>query len=207
TLAYLLPVTAGLAAAPDWAGWTAGYFPEVAANIGGNWLGAWLAIGLFSAILLSISRLPFVMAEDGYFPPVVTQLHPVYETPYIAIIICATIYSFFTLSAFASLVVVDVILYSAALTLEFVALIALRIKAPTMKRPFKVPGGWLGIFLICVFPAGVLALAVLSTVQEEGIGAIYLSVAAIATTPFAYWIAKTFFKKNKPSVEVPVEFD
>ena len=80
TLAYLLPVTAGLAAASDWAGWTAGYFPEVAANIGGNWLGAWLAIGglvsaigLFSAILLSISRLPFVMAEDGYFPPVVTQ--------------------------------------------------------------------------------------------------------------------------------------
>ena len=214
TLAYLLPVVAGLGAAPDWAGWTAGYFPEVAANIGGKWLGAWLAIGglvsaigLFSAIMLSISRLPFVMAEDGYFPPIVTKLHPQYDTPYISIIICATIYSFFTLSAFASLVVVDVILYSAALTLEFASLIALRIKAPHMKRPFKVPGGWLGIFLICLFPAGVLALAVLSTVQEEGIGALYLSVGAIATTPFAYLIAKTFFKKDKPSVEIPMEFE
>jgi len=214
TLAYLLPVVGGLSAAPDWAGWTAGYFPEVAANIGGKWLGAWLAIGglvsaigLFSAIMLSISRLPFVMAEDGYFPKAITKLHPKFETPYISIIVCATIYSFFTLSAFSSLVVVDVMLYSMALTLEFVALIALRIKAPTMKRPFKVPGGWWGVFLICFFPACVLALAVISTVQEEGIQALYLSIGAIATTPVAYLIAKTVFKKGQPSVEVPVEFE
>jgi amino acid transporter len=214
TLAYLLPVVGGLAASPDWAGWTAGYFPEVAANVGGKWLGAWLAIGglvsavgLFSAIMLSISRLPFVMAEDGYLPKAITKLHPTFDTPYVSILVCATIYSFFTLSAFSSLVVVDVILYSAALTLEFVALITLRLKAPTLKRPFKVPGGWLGIFLVCLFPAGVLALAIVSTVQEEGIGALWLSLAAIGTTPIAYWLAKRFFKKAQPSVKVELEFE
>lgn len=214
TLAYLLPVVAGLGSSPDWAGWTAGYFPEVAANIGGKWLGAWLAIGglvsavgLFSAIMLSISRLPFVMAEDGYLPKAITKIHPTFDTPWVSIVVCAAIYSIFTLSAFSSLVVVDVILYSVALTLEFASLIALRIKAPNMKRPFKVPGGWLGIFLICVFPAGVLALAVVSTIQEEGISALYMSIGAIALTPVMYVILRKFVKKDQPDVEVLVELE
>jgi amino acid transporter len=214
TLAYLLPVLAGLAVTTDWAGWTAGYFPEVAAQIGGQWLGAWLAIGglvsavgLFSALLLSISRLPFVMAEDGYLPKAITKIHPKYETPWVAIVVCATIYSFFTLSAFASLVVMDVIVYSGALILEFTALIAFRIKYPKMKRPYKIPGGWLGIFLVTIFPLGVLTLAIVSTVQEEGIGALYLSIAAIATGPLLYPFLKKFVKKDQPDVEVPIEME
>ena len=214
TIAYLLPVLAGLAVASDWSGWTAGYFPEIAAQIGGQWLGAWLAIGglvsavgLFNALLLSISRLPFVMAEDGYLPKAITKVHPKFETPWVAIIVCATIYSFFTLSAFARLVVVDVIVSSAALLLEFAALIAFRVKYPKMKRPYRVPGGWFGIFLITIFPVGVLALAVVSTIQEEGISALYLSIAAIATGPILYPILKKFVKKDQPDVEVPIEED
>ena len=54
---------------------------------------------------------------------------------------CAVIYSVFTLGPFEALVVVDVFIYSLGLMLEFVALIALRIKRPDMPRPFKVPGG------------------------------------------------------------------
>lgn len=214
TLAYLLPVVAGLAAAPDWAGWTAGYFPEVAAAIGGNWLGAWLAIGglvsaigLFSALMLSISRVPFVMAEDGYLPKIITRLHPKFETPHVAIIVCALIYSVFTLSAFSSLVVVDVMLYSVALLLEFAALIVLRIKMPNMKRPFRVPGGWLGLVLITVFPVLVLGLAVVSTIQEEGISALYLSLGAIITGPILYPILRRWVKKDQPDVEVPIELE
>lgn len=214
TLAYLLPVLAGLGATPDWAGWTAGYFPEVAAAIGGNWLGVWLAIGalvsavgLFSALMLSISRLPFVMAEDGYLPKVITRQHPVHGTPHVAIIVCAVIYSFFTLSAFASLVVVDVMVYSAALLLEFAALIALRLKEPGMKRPFRVPGGWPGIIVVTLLPTLVLALAVVSTIQEEGISALYLSLAAIATGPLLYPVFRRVFKKGQPDVAVPIEQD
>ncbi len=87
TLVYLLPVVAGLTVSTDWNGWTAGYFPKVAAQLGGQWLGGWLAIGglisavgLFNAMLLSISRLPFVMAEDGYLPKAITKVHPKFET-------------------------------------------------------------------------------------------------------------------------------
>ncbi len=214
TVAYLLPVIAGLGATTDWAGWTAGYFPEVAANIAGGWLGAWLAvgglvsaIGLFSALMLSISRVPFIMAEDGYLPNIITRRHRRYDTPVVSILVCAAIYSVFTLSSFASLVVVDVILYSAALTLEFAALVALRIKYPNAKRDFKVPGGWLGIILVCLFPAGVLALAVISTIQEEGISALYLSLGAIATGPILYPILKLFVKRDKPDIQVDLELE
>lgn len=214
TLAYLLPALAGLAASPDWSGWTAGYFPVIAEAIGGPWLGAWLAIGglvsavgLFNALMLSISRIPFVMAEDGYLPRAITSIHPTYGTPWVAILLCASIYSLFTLSAFASLVVVDVMVYSASLMLEFAALIALRRSMPNLKRPFRVPGGWIGISLVTLLPAGVLLLAVISTVQEEGISALYLSIAAIATGPLLYPFLKRFVKKDQPSVEVPVEFE
>lgn len=214
TLAYLLPVGAGLQASPDWAGWTAGYFPEVASMVGGPWLGAWLAIGglvsaaaLFNALMLSISRLPYAMAEDGYLPKIITKRHPKHDTPYVAIIVCACIYSFFTLSAFSSLVVIDVIVYSAALLLEFAALIALRAREPKMKRPVRVPGGWFGVAVVTAFPCGVLALALYSTWVEEGNGAILLSVAALATGPILYPLLVKFVKKGKPSVEVQLEYD
>lgn len=214
TLAYLLPAWGGLASSPDWAGWTAGYFPQVAADVGGAWLGAWLAIGglisavgLYSAIMMSISRLPFVMAEDGWFPKAITRIHPKFDTPYVSILVCAFIYSFFTLSAFSSLVVVDVILYSCALLLEFAALIVLRIQQPKMKRPYRVPGGWTGIVIITILPLLVLGLAVVSTIQEEGIGALWMSIAAILTGPLAYLVLKFFVKKDQPDVEVPIELE
>jgi amino acid transporter len=125
----------------------------------------------------------------------------------VAILLCAAIYSCFTLSAFSSLVVVDVVVYSAALLLEFAALIALRITHPTMKRPVRVPGGWFGVVLVTLLPTAVVALAVYSTYVEEGPGAIWLSAAALLTGPIAYPLLTKFVKKDTPSVDVPIEFE
>lgn len=214
TLAYLLPAAAGLGAATDWTGWTSGYFPEVAASLGGKWLGAWLAIGglvsavgLFSACLMNISRLPAVMAADGYLPQVITRKHAKYGTPWVSIVLCASIYSFFTMSAFSSLVVVDVVLYSAALLLEFAALIALRVKLPHMRRPVRVPGGWPGLVVVTLLPTAVVALAIVSTVEEEGVKALWMSGIALVTGPIAYPLLRRFVKKGRPDVEVPVEME
>ena len=193
TLAYLLPVLAGLTAELDWQLWTAGYFPSIARAIGGDWLGLWVgaaglisSAGLFNALLLSFSRLPFVMAEDGFLPKQVTCLHPRYQTPFVAIILCAVIYSLFTLSAFANLIVVDVILYAAVLMLEFAALIAFRYRQPDLPRPYRVPGGWLGLGLITLSPLALLVLAVYSTVQEEGVMVLSWSVLALSSGLIAY---------------------
>jgi amino acid transporter len=213
-LAYLLPTAAGLAAQPDLTAWTAGSFPDIAAIIGGRGLGAWVAIGalvslvgLFNALLLSISRLPFVLAEDGYLPKAITRLHPKFGTPWAAIVVCAVIYSIFSLNAFAWLVVMDVVLYSAALMLEFIALIVFRIKLPAMKRPFRVPGGLAGVIVITLLPAAVLALAVVSQIQFEGVNALYLSIVALLTGPILYPIARRVFKKDQADVAVPIELE
>ena len=97
------------------------------------------AAGLFSALLLSVTRVPFVMGEDGYLPKVLFKVHRKYGTPWVALVVSSAIYSVFILGPFQSLVVVDVTMYAAALLLEFVALVVLRIKEPDMERPYKIP--------------------------------------------------------------------
>lgn len=203
TLAYLLPVFAGLTSTIDWQHWTAGYFPQIAAAVAGDWLGIWLgiaalvsAVALFNALLLSFSRIPFVMALDGYLPITLTRLHPKYQTPYVAILVCSIIYSLFTLSAFASLIVVDVMLYAAVLLLEYGALIALRYKRPELVRPYRIPWGWCGIAIVTFAPITLLGLAIITTIKEEGWQALFWSLAAIATGPVIYPFLRKKCKKR-----------
>jgi amino acid transporter len=91
--------------------------------------------------------------------------------------------------------------------LEFVALIVLRARLPEMKRPFRVPGGMFGAALITALPCAVLALAIYSHLSFEGIGALYLSAAGLASGPVAYLLLRRFVKQNQPDVEVPVELE
>ena len=93
-----------MAGGTDWQAWTAGYFPVVAGNLAGEWLqvlmtigGLISAVGLFSALLFSVSRVPFVLARDGWLPQSITREHHRYGTPWVAIVICSAIYSIFTL--------------------------------------------------------------------------------------------------------------
>jgi len=212
TLTYLLPTAAGLLGTPDAELWMEGSFPRIATSVGGEWLGVWIALGglvsasaLFSANMLSASRVPFVLAADGYLPSVFTRAHPRFGTPWISILLCAVIYSVFSWSTFAGLVVVDVILYSATILLEFAALIALRRRLPHARRPFRVPGGWPGVITATLLPAVLIALATVVTFQEEGETAVYLSVAALFSGVVLYPILRVLVKRGAPDVFVPVE--
>ena len=64
--------------------------------IGGPWLGAWMTlaamitnVALLNGTVLTSTRMPFAMAEDGYLPHALTRVHPRYGTPWIAIIVSA----------------------------------------------------------------------------------------------------------------------
>src|SRR5207302_10720901 len=74
TVVYLVTIVPVLALT-DWRRWTDGAWPALAATLVGPWLGAWIAaagmvsaFGLFNALLLSYSRIPLVMAQDGFLP-------------------------------------------------------------------------------------------------------------------------------------------
>ena len=93
TLAYVLPVAASLSAVDGWEDWDTGHWPVVAAAVGGPWLanlvtvGAVLATaGLFLSLLLTNSRLPFVLALAGQMPAALGRVHPRFATPWGAVV-------------------------------------------------------------------------------------------------------------------------
>jgi amino acid transporter len=156
------------------------------------------ALGLFSAVLLSVSRVPQVMADDGLLPAKIRVLHPRFKTPYVSIIICATVVSFMILWSFQELIIIDVTLYGAGLFLEFAALIVLRIKEPFAHRPFRISLSVTGLCLMIVPPVTVFAIALSGAFVEEGkmsMPALF-SVGALLSAEVLWQVIKIFRKKS-----------
>ena len=145
---------------------TSAGFPALGALIGGHWLGVLIAaagmasaLGLYSANLLSVSRLPKAMADDGLLPAKLGVLHSRFRTPWFSIVVCSVVISAMTLWTFGELIIIDVTIYGAGLFLEYISLIRLRTKDPMAHRPFKIPLGVPGLCVMVVLPVGVYILA------------------------------------------------
>ncbi|MDB5116964.1 MAG: hypothetical protein JWQ79_2456 [Mucilaginibacter sp.] len=141
-------------------------FPALGTLIAGRWLGSLLALGgmastlgIYAAVLLSVSRVPQVMAEDSLLPAHLNKLHSRFQTPYISIIICSAVVSLMILWTFADLLIIDVTVYGAGLSLEYIALIKLRISNPDTPRPFKIPLNVTGLCLLLLLPVTVYFVA------------------------------------------------
>jgi amino acid transporter len=180
-------------------------FPAVGRLIGGNWLGALLAaggmasaLGLYNAVLLSVSRVPQVMADDGLMPRKLNTLHAKYKSPYISIIICSVVVSIMTLWAFEDLLVIDVTVYGAALFLEYVALIALRIKEPDSHRPFKISLGVPALIIVYLLPLAVYSIALIAAFSDTGktFTPVLFAVIALFSGEIIWRIINLFKKKN-----------
>jgi amino acid transporter len=150
-------------------------FPVLGQMIGGYNLGAIVAIGgmasaigLFSAVLLSVSRIPKVMADDKLLPRKLHDLHPRFRSPYISIICCAVVVSFMVLWSFGDLLIIDITLYGAALFLEYVALIKLRKIAAVAHRPFRIPLRVPGLIIMTILPLSVYFIALSCALIESG---------------------------------------
>jgi amino acid transporter len=114
--------------------------------------------------MMSFSRLPVVMAEDGYLPRVFARKYPRTGAPWVAIVVCAIAWAALLPLGFERLVLLDVLLTGLSILLEFWALVALRVREPNLERPSRVPGGITGTVLIGLPP---LALLVLAGVRER----------------------------------------
>ena len=199
TLLYLLPIGAGLGATHNWHEWQTGTFPRVAAQVAGPWLGAMMSLGvlfsvwsLFNSQLLYTSRLPLAMAEDGLLPRVLARKHRRRGTPQVSLLLCSVIYSLFALLDFRRLVVLDVLLYSIALLLEFVALLKLRRDRPDLERPFRIPGGRLGLTLATCGVAAFALICLTFTLagREESWKQVAIVAAMLLTGPLAFYVGK-----------------
>jgi len=160
TVAYVLPVGAALASGVlPWGQWTTGVLPTIARSVGGAWLGHAVAAGavlstagLFASLLLTNSRLPYVMARDHVMPRWLGAVDPKFGTPWMAVVVSAALYAAFAVFSFKELIVLNVWLYSLSLLVELAAFVRLRVAAPEMARPWRVPGGLAVAVGVVVFP-------------------------------------------------------
>jgi amino acid transporter len=170
-LSYAIPVLAvwHLHVQPEV--WTTGSWASIASMVVGPWLGAALVaaamiseFGTFNSLVMSYSRVPVAMAEDGHLPKIFTRKLKD-GAPWVAILVLGIAWAASLGLSFDKLIMLDILLYGASLVLEFLALIVLRIREPELVRPFRVPGGTPGAVAVAIGPT---ALLVIALIQNRG---------------------------------------
>jgi amino acid transporter len=175
--AYFLPTFSGLASAGSWDKWHTGFFSDAARIIGGPRLGSWMAlaamigsVALLNSTILTTTRMPFAMAEDGYLPEVLTRKHTRYRTPWLAIVASAVIYALLAWKSLGQLISVYIWLRSATTVLTVLSACKLRRSKPDLPRSFVVPGGGLGMFYVVAAPTLMAIVALLGGNRFATIG-------------------------------------
>jgi len=215
-LSYVLPFAAVyLTGVPSALFGGDGSWAAVAGAIGGKFLGfEWLrfliilggmmsAFGMFNALVMSYSRLPLAMAHDGMLPKFFGKVSARTQTPWVAILFCAACWAVCLGLGFRRLVTLDIMLYGISLMLEFVTLVALRIREPELKRGFRVPGGMAGAILAGVFPLALLSLAMVESNRETvlGMNGLLFGALIIMAGFMIYLVSgKLKIRKSKPVV-------
>jgi len=215
-LTYVLPFVAVYAAGiPSTRFGEDGSWATVAGAVGGKLLGfEWLrflmvaggmmsAFGMFNALVMSYSRLPLAMARDGMLPKFFGKMSARTQAPWVAITLCATCWALCLGLGFKRLVTLDIMLYGLSLMLEFVTLVALRIREPELKREFRVPGGLAGAITCGIFPLLLLSLAMVESNHETvlGMNGLLFGVLIIMAGFLTYFITgKLKIRRTKPVV-------
>jgi len=167
---YFLPTCLSLAALGNWQDWTSTYLTTTGKLIGGNWLGLLMIlaavlcnVSLLNATMLTSTRMPSTMAEDGYLPSVFAAKHPKYGTPWIAILISCTIYALLAFHTMAQLLTIYVWLRILVTQLTVLAAWRLRRTRPELKRPFVIPCGKRGMIYVVGAPLLMSIVAVVGS--------------------------------------------
>jgi len=168
---YFFPTMFSLAALGNWQQWHTGYFSDAARLIGGRWLGLAIAIAavitnlsLLNATVLTSTRMPSTMAEDGYLPAAFSARHPRYGTPWIAIIASCLIYALLAQKTMVQLLTIYVWLRIGVTILTVLASWRLRKTQPDLPRPFRIPWGRAGLLYVIIAP---LVMSVVALVASD----------------------------------------
>jgi len=186
-------------------------FPAVGVLVGGNWLGSLLAaggmastLGLFSAVLLSVSRVPKVMSDDKLLPEKLQTEHSKFKTPYVSIIVCAAVVSIMILWTFADLIIIDITLYGAGLFLEFLSLIILRKKMANAVRPFRIKLNIAGLCIMTFIPFSVYIIALTGSFAAGNADAVLFALIALASAEII-WQAMIWLNPAVKSANVKIK--
>jgi amino acid transporter len=197
-LTYVLPLAAVALAGIPAEQFSTGAWTDAAREVVGPWLALCVVIGgtingfgMFNALMMSYTRVPYALAEEGMLPKVLTQ-RTVAGVPWMSVVLCSVAWALALGMSFERLISIDLVLYGGALVLEFVALVVLRVREPLLVRPFKVPGGLWGTVAIGVGPTLLIGFALWAARDERVAGLPALEFAGIvaAVGPLVYLLAR-----------------
>src|SRR5579863_5912560 len=196
---YILPLLAMALAGISVESFSTGDWMSAASTIGGPLLGAAVVaggaicgIGMFNALMMSYTRLPMAMAEDGMLPSFVARRNS-RNVPWVSVLLCGLGWALALNLKFERLISIDLILYGSSLLLEFVALVVLRIREPNLQRPFKA-GNLAFAVSLGLGPAVLIGYALFASRGEQislartSISALLFSVAVGLLGPVLYWL-------------------
>jgi amino acid transporter len=168
---YFLPTMFCLAALGNWQEWHTRYFSDAARLIGGPWLGFAMTIAamvtnlsLLNATVLTSTRMPSTMAEDGYLPAAFAARHPRHGTPWIAIIVSSVVCALLAKKSMVELLTVYVWLRIGVTILTVLSSWRLRRTQPDLARPFRIPWGRAGLLYVIIAP---LVMSVVALVASD----------------------------------------
>jgi amino acid transporter len=207
TICYVVPTLAARVAGLSPESFSTGSWADAARLLVGPWLG--LAIvaggmingfGMCNALMLSYTRLPVALAQDGFLPRVVAR-HNGAGAPWVAIMLCAAGWALAVNLTFERLISIDLVLYGGSLILEFVALAVLRWREPQLVRPFRIPGGTTACVLLGIPPTVLIAIALLTARGEQiaGMPALGLASAIALLGPLVYAIQAPWSRNRQAS--------
>jgi amino acid transporter len=158
-LGYVLPLAVSALEADATIRWQTGSFAQAGYRLGGPVLGVAIGIGgavsafaMLEAAMLWVSRMPFVLADEGYLPRAFASLWSERAVPARAIVLCCVIFTVLIPLGFIALVVLDVFFYMFALVLEMWALLRLRSRYPNRGELFVIGGGRTALCMIAAAP-------------------------------------------------------
>jgi amino acid transporter len=167
---YFLPTFCVLAALGGWEQWTTGYFSEAARLIGGPALGfaitaaaAVMNLSILNSTILTTTRMPSAMAQDGYLSPLLARMHPRFGTPWIAILLSSALYCLLATHNVTQLISVYIWLRIATSVLTVLSAWQLRRKRPDMPRAFRIPWGKPGLAYAVIAPLLMSGVAMIAS--------------------------------------------
>ena len=143
------------------------------------------------------------MSDDGLLPAFLNRLHPKFKSPYISIICCSLVVSCMVVWTFGELLIIDITLYGAALLIEYITLIRLRLIAPNDHRPFKIPLNIFGLVIMALLPFTVYVIALTSSLmhEEKALKPVAFAIITLLSAEVG-WRVVTFIKKRKSNLKI-----
>jgi len=146
-------------------------------------------LSILNSTILTTTRMPSAMAEDGYLSPFLARLHPKFGTPWLAILLSAVIYCLLARHNVTQLISVYIWLRIATSVLTVLSAWQLRRKRPDLQRTFRIPWGNLGLAYAVIAPLLMSGVAMIASDRF----ALQWGPVAVLLGPVAYFL----FRRKK----------